>query len=63
MAATSGCDDDGTYWLFSTDAFSDLRGARVIAEAHAQQDQYESHPQALRVIALGRLVSIDGWRI
>jgi hypothetical protein len=36
--------------------------ARVIAEAHAQQDQYESHPQALRVIALGRLVSIDGWR-
>ncbi|NUQ76589.1 MAG: hypothetical protein HUU21_23865, partial [Polyangiaceae bacterium] len=37
--------------------------ARVIAEAHAQQDQYESHPQALRVIALGRLVSIDGWRM
>jgi hypothetical protein len=37
--------------------------ARVIAEAHAQQDQYEAHPQALRVIALGRLVSIDGWRI
>jgi hypothetical protein len=36
--------------------------ARIIAEAHAQQDQYEPHPQALRVLALGRLVSIDGWR-
>jgi hypothetical protein len=36
--------------------------ARLLAEAHAQQDQYESHPNALRVLALGRVVSIDGWR-
>jgi len=36
--------------------------ARLLAEAHAQQDQYEAHPNALRVLALGRVVSIDGWR-
>ncbi len=35
---------------------------RLLAEAHAQQDQYESHAQALRVIALGRVVAIEGWR-
>ena len=29
---------------------------RMIAEAHAQQDQYEAHPTALRVVALGRLI-------
>ena len=31
-------------------------GARVIAEVHPQQDQYESHPVALRVLAIARLV-------
>jgi hypothetical protein len=36
--------------------------ARVLAEAHAQQDQYESHAHALRVISLGRIVAIEGWR-
>jgi hypothetical protein len=35
--------------------FQSLR-VRLIAEAHAQQDQYESHPVALRVVALGRLI-------
>jgi hypothetical protein len=35
---------------------------RFLAEAHAQQDQYESHAHALRVIALGRVVAIEGWR-
>lgn len=35
---------------------------RILAEAHAQQDQYESHAHALRVIALGRVVAIEGWR-
>lgn len=35
---------------------------RLLAEAHAQQDQYESHAQALRVVALGRVVAIEGWR-
>lgn len=35
---------------------------RILAEAHAQQDQYESHSHALRVIALGRVVAIEGWR-
>ncbi len=35
---------------------------RFLAEAHAQQDQYESHAHALRAIALGRVVAIEGWR-
>jgi len=35
---------------------------RILAEAHAQQDQYESHAHALRVVALGRVVAIEGWR-
>lgn len=35
---------------------------RLLAEAHAQQDQYESHPHALRLLALGRVVAIEGWR-
>jgi hypothetical protein len=35
---------------------------RLIAEATASQDQYESHPQALRVVALGRAMAVDGWR-
>jgi hypothetical protein len=33
---------------------------RLIAEAHVKQDQYESHPYALRVVALGRVVKITG---
>jgi hypothetical protein len=32
--------------------------ARIIAEAHMQQDEYESHPAALKVIAVGRVVSL-----
>ena len=34
--------------------------ARVIAEAHAQQDQYETHPSALKVTALGRVIAFAG---
>ncbi len=34
--------------------FQRLR-VRVIAEVHMQQDQYESHPIALRVVALARV--------
>jgi len=33
--------------------------ARLIAEAHIKQDQYEPHPQALRVITLGRVLEIE----
>jgi hypothetical protein len=33
---------------------------RIIAEAHLQQDQYETHPSALRVIAIGRVASLSG---
>jgi hypothetical protein len=33
---------------------------RLIAEAHLQQDQYETHPSALRVIAFGRVASLSG---
>jgi hypothetical protein len=33
---------------------------RLIAEAHVQQDQFESHPSALRVVALGRSVTLGG---
>ncbi len=33
---------------------------RLIAEAHVKQDQYESHPHALRVVTLGRIVKITG---
>lgn len=32
---------------------------RIIAEAHVQQDQYEASPIALRVVALGRLTSLE----
>jgi hypothetical protein len=32
--------------------------ARIIAEVHLQQDQYESHPSALRVVALARVSSL-----
>jgi hypothetical protein len=33
---------------------------RLIGEAHVQQDQFESHPSALRVVALGRAVTLGG---
>lgn len=32
--------------------------SKVIAEAHVQQDQFESHPSALKVVALGRLMTL-----
>jgi hypothetical protein len=32
--------------------------ARLIAEVTASQDQYESHPHALRVVALGRVMTL-----
>ena len=32
--------------------------ARIIAEARPQQDRYEDHPVALRVVALGREISV-----
>lgn len=35
--------------------------ARVLAEGHPQQDQYEAHPVALRAIALGRVLS-SAWK-
>lgn len=36
--------------------------ARLIAEVNPNQDQYESHPHALRVVALGRVMSLEGAR-
>ena len=33
--------------------------ARLIAEAHMQQDEYENHPAALKVVALGRVVAMN----
>ncbi|MRG92523.1 DUF2169 family type VI secretion system accessory protein [Polyangium spumosum] len=33
--------------------------ARIVAEAHMQQDEYENHPAALKVVALGRVVSLQ----
>jgi len=30
--------------------------ARIIAEAHVQQDQFETHDCALKVVALGRII-------
>ncbi len=35
--------------------------ARLMAEVRAREDQYESHPVALRVRALGRLVPCAPW--
>ena len=35
---------------------------RLIVEASSSQDQYESHPQALRVVALGRAMAVEAWR-
>lgn len=32
--------------------------ARLVAEANTQQDQYEAHPQALRVVVLGRVLAL-----
>jgi hypothetical protein len=32
--------------------------ARVIGQAHVQQDQYESHPTCLKVVAFGRVVNL-----
>jgi hypothetical protein len=32
---------------------------RLICEAHGQQDQFESHPSALRVVVLGRVLPIS----
>jgi len=34
--------------------------ARIIAEAHVKQDQYESHAYALRVVTLGRVIKVEG---
>jgi hypothetical protein len=33
--------------------------ARLIAEAHVKQDQYEAHPHALRIVTLGRILDLD----
>jgi hypothetical protein len=35
---------------------------RLCAEICPSQDQYESHPHALRVVALGRVMTIEGLR-
>jgi hypothetical protein len=32
--------------------------ARLLAEVHLQQDQYESYPSALRVVGIGRVHSL-----
>ena len=37
--------------------FASMR-ARLIAEARPQQDRYEDHPVALRVVALGWEISV-----
>jgi hypothetical protein len=34
--------------------------ARIIAEALLQQDEYETQPTALKVVALGRLAPVSG---
>ena len=36
--------------------------ARLLCEVHMQQDQYESHPVALRAVALGRVTPLVGVR-
>ncbi len=36
--------------------------ARLIAEVTPSQDQYESHPHALRVVALGRVMGFEAMR-
>ena len=36
--------------------------ARLLAEVCPSQDQYEGHPHALRVVALGRVVGLEGRR-
>jgi hypothetical protein len=33
--------------------------ARLLAEAHVKQDQYEPHPHALRVVTLGRAIKVE----
>jgi hypothetical protein len=33
--------------------------ARLIAEAHVRQDQFETHPHALKVVTLGRIVDFN----
>jgi hypothetical protein len=35
---------------------------RICAEICPSQDQYESHPHALRVVALGRVMALEGLR-
>lgn len=35
---------------------------RMIAEAHLQQDQYETHPSSLRVVALGRVAMLTAGK-
>lgn len=36
--------------------------ARLVAEVCPSQDQYESHPHALRVVALGRIMGLENLR-
>jgi hypothetical protein len=36
--------------------------ARLIAEVHMQQDQYETNPSALRVVALARVGAVAAGR-
>jgi hypothetical protein len=36
--------------------------ARIVAEVGPSQDQYESHPYALRVVALARVIGTEGLR-
>ena len=43
-------------------ALEDFDQARMIAEVNPSQDQYESHPHALRIVALGRVMAVDTWR-
>jgi hypothetical protein len=33
--------------------------ARIIAELHPRQDQFEDHPKALRAMALGRIITLE----
>lgn len=61
----SGADAAPAYVPESARDFLPLLGAfraRLVAEVHPRQDRTESHPIALRVIAIARLIGSDGLR-
>jgi hypothetical protein len=61
---TSGSDDKGIPTYLPEDLADALPmmtsfNARLVAEGHVRQDQYEAHAHALRVITLGRIIRLD----